>query len=151
MELLQAVPVLLTSMVKFFFSALVSYRIGFTFLETIVLTSAGGCFGTVVFYFSGARVMEWFRQRHLRRMQRRAEQGLAPKRIFTRTNRLIVRVKSGYGLAGLAVIAPAILSIPIGSVIAAKYFRHDRRTLPALLSSVLIWSVLLSTVWSFAQ
>ncbi|MCB0763425.1 MAG: hypothetical protein R2815_13335 [Flavobacteriales bacterium] len=151
MELLDIIPVVLTSMVKFLFSGLVSYRLGNSFLETVLLTSAGGCAGTLIFYFTSARVLEWFRLRHLRRMAERKAQGLPAKRIFTRTNRLIVRVKRGYGLQGLAVIGPAILSIPIGSVIAAKYFRHDRRTLPALLSSVLIWSVVLSFAWSFTR
>lgn len=151
MELLDIIPVVLTSMVKFFFSGLVSYQLGNSFLETVLLTSIGGCAGTLIFYFTSARVLEWFRLRHLKRMAERRAQGLPPKRIFTRTNRLIVRVKRGYGLQGLAVIGPAILSIPIGSVIAAKYFRHDRRTLPALLSSVLIWSVVLSFAWSFTR
>jgi hypothetical protein len=44
-----------------------------------------------------------------------------------------------------------LISIPIGSIIAAKYFRHDRRTLPVLLSSVLIWSVVLSSFWTVVK
>jgi len=46
---------------------------------------------------------------------------------------------------------PPILSIPITAVIAAKYFHHDRRTLPVLLAAVSGWSVVLSTVWSFMR
>ena len=54
------------------------------------------------------------------------------------------------GLPGLAIMPP-ILSIPITAVIAAKYFHHDRRTLPVLLAAVSGWSVVLSTVWSFMR
>lgn len=151
MEALEVIPVLLTSMVKFLLSAPLSYGLGNSFLETLVLISIGGCIGTVVFYFTAAQVLEWFRKRHLVRVAQREAKGLPPKRIFTRTNRLIVRLKSGYGLKGLAIIVPTILSIPIGTVIAAKYFRHDRRTLPVLLSSVVLWAVVLSVAWSFIR
>lgn len=151
MNAVQIVSVAAAGILKFFFSGLVSYKLGNSFLETLLLTGASGCFGTVVFYLGGVRLLEWFRQRHLRRLERAKEAGLPPKRIFTRTNRLIVRIKRGYGIKGLAALAPPILSIPITSVLAAKYFRHDRRTLPFLLSSVVLWSLVLSIAWKFAQ
>ena len=71
------------------------------------------------------------------------------RRVFTRTNRFIVRVKRGHGMHGLAMITPPLISIPIGSILAAKYFHHDRRTLPTLLSSVVIWSVVLTAAWTW--
>jgi hypothetical protein len=107
--------------------------------------------GMTLFYLTGSRVLEWFRLRHVRRGLARQAIGLPPTRIFTRSNRTIVRVKHRYGLIGLAAIAPPTLSIPITAIIAAKYFRHDRRTLPTLLASVLIWSVVLSAAWSFLR
>lgn len=151
MEALEIITVMAAGVLKFFFSGLVSYRLGNNFLETALLTAAGGCLGTVFFYRMGTGVLEWFRKRHVRRLARARAQGVQPKRIFTRTNRLIVRIKRGYGVKGLAALAPPILSIPITSVLAAKYFRHDRRTLPLLLSSVVIWSFVLSAAWKFTQ
>jgi len=71
--------------------------------------------------------------------------------VFTRTNRAIVRIKQQYGIIGLSAFAPPTLSIPITAIIAAKYFRHERRTLPVLLLSVLVWSLVLSTAWSFIR
>ncbi|HEX2617916.1 MAG TPA: hypothetical protein VHL57_10260 [Flavobacteriales bacterium] len=147
----QIIWVVLSGIFKFFFSGLVSYGMGNSFWETLLLTGASGCFGMVVFYLAGARVLEWFRQRHLRRLARALALGKAPKRIFTRTNRLIVSTKRRWGIKGLAGLAPPILSIPITAVLAAKYFRHDRRTLPLLLSSVLIWSFVLSLGWKVVQ
>jgi hypothetical protein len=60
-------------------------------------------------------------------------------------------LKHGWGLRGLAALTPILLSIPLGTILAAKYFRHDRRTVPLLLSSVLIWSVVLSSFWTVAK
>ncbi len=145
------ISVIATAMVKFLFTGLLSYGLGFSFWETLLYMSIGGCLGMSIFYFAGARTLEWFRQRYVRRSRERDGLGLPRKRIFTRTNRAIVRIKHSYGLRGLAAFAPPTLSIPITAVLAAKYFRHDRRTLPILLTSVLVWSVVLSVAWSFIR
>lgn len=149
-KVLGAISVLAMAALKFLFAAPWSYGLGFGFVATLVLLAVGGGVGMAIFYFAGERVMEWFRLRHLRREERRLAKGLPPSRIFTRTNRFIVRVKRDFGLPGLAVMPP-LLSIPITAVIAAKYFRHDRRTFPALLVAVAGWSVVLSSVWSFLR
>ncbi|MBK8341737.1 MAG: hypothetical protein IPK99_17970 [Flavobacteriales bacterium] len=151
MDLLEGLSVIGMGVLKFFFAALLSYQLGFGYLETVLLVALGGIAGMVVFYLTGTRVLEWFRLRYLRRVARAQELGQRPKRIFTRTNRWIVRVKHGYGLVGLAGIAPPILSVPITALLAAKYFRHDRRTLPFLIASVVLWSFLLSAGWRFSQ
>lgn len=150
-EVAAILTVITTAMVKFLFTGLVSYGLGHTFWETCLYMAIGGCAGMTLFYFSGKGMLEWFRKRYLRRRSERVAQGLPPRPIFTRTNRTIVRVKRRYGLGGLAAIAPPTLSIPITAVLAAKYFRHDRRTLPILLSSVVVWSFVLSAAWSFIR
>lgn len=151
MDALQAVSVMTAGVLKFFFSAILSYRLGNSYLETVLLTGTGGCIGTLVFYLGGTRVLEWFRLRHVRKRAIAIARGKQPKRVFTRTNRMIVRIKQGYGVKGLTLISPPILSIPITSLLAAKYFRHDRRTLPLLLSSVVVWSFVLSFAWKFTR
>ena len=64
---------------------------------------------------------------------------------------MIVRVKRNQGLNGLAAITPVLISIPLGTILAARYFRHDKRALPVLFSSVLIWDVILSSIWDLAK
>lgn len=149
---LDAVAVVLLSMVKFAVSPLLSYHRGFGFWETIIITSAGGILGVLVFYRTSGWIMERARIRRLRRALRlEAEGRTSRRRTFTRTNRLIVWIKRGHGLGGLAVITPVIISIPLGAILAAKYFSNDRRTVPSLISSVLIWAVLLSSFWTVAR
>jgi hypothetical protein len=150
-DFLEALTVIVTAMVKFFFAGLVSYGMGKGFWETVAYLMIGSVLGMTIFYFAGRGLLEWFRKRYIRRRRERMLNGLPPKPIFTRTNRTIVRIKGSYGLLGLAALAPPTLSIPITAVLAAKYFRHDARTLPILLSSVLVWSVILSLVWSFVR
>mgnify|MGYP003387446472 CR=1 FL=1 len=150
MTFLSVLTVLVMSVAKFFLCGLVSYGFNHTFMETLLLTAIGACLGTFSFFRLGKRVIEWFRLRYVRRRTERLAKGLAPKRIFTRTNRMIVRVKHNYGLLGIALLPP-ILSVPITAMLAAKYFRHDRRALPILMSAVIAWSVVLSTAWGFVR
>lgn len=151
MNALHAITVMTAGVLKFLFAAIVSYRFGNSYWETVLLTGSGGCIGTLVFYLGGSRVLEWFRLRRLNKRAIALSTGQEPKRIFTRTNRMIVHMKRGYGLKGVAFLLPPLLSIPLTSLLAAKYFRHDRRTLPWLLSSVVIWSVVLSAAWKFTR
>jgi len=144
------ITVLGTSVVKFLLAAAVSYGFNHSFWETVVLLAVGGGIGMTAFFAAGARLLDWLRLRAIRRRAENAARGVAPKRVFTRTNRFIVRVKHGYGLLGLAIMPP-ILSIPVTALIAAKYFRHDRRTLPFLLASVAAWSIALSAAWAFLR
>jgi hypothetical protein len=143
-EPLEIISIMAASMLKFAISPLVSFKLGYGFLHTLLLTSAGGCLSTILFY----KASGWLMARARLRRMRRSRQGHLPHTAFTRTNRLLVRLKRGQGLQGLAAIVPPLLSIPIGTVLAAKYFRNDRRTLPVLLGSVVLWSVVLTTLWS---
>ena len=144
------ITVLGTSVVKSLFAAAVSYGFNHTFWETVLLLAIGGCAGMTAFFTAGARLLDRLRLRAIRRRAAKAARGVAPRRVFTRTNRFIVRIKRGYGLLGLAIMPP-ILSIPLTALIAAKYFRHDRRTLPFLLATVAAWSVALSAAWAFLR
>jgi hypothetical protein len=67
-----------------------------------------------------------------------------PSRKFTRGNRLLIKLKHRFGLIGLAALTPAILSIPFGSIVMAKFFKHHHFAMPSLMIAVLLWSVLLT-------
>lgn len=143
----QALFVFALAMVKFAFSQMTATGFGFGFVSTWVISTAGGCTGILLFFYGGG----WFMARARRSKLRRQVEGRAAKPSFTRTNRAIVRVKRSQGLSGLAFITPALISIPIGAVLAAKYFRHERRTLPIMLSSVAIWGLVFTAFWQFFQ
>ena len=109
---------------------------GFTLLQNFLFTSLGGCIGVLVFYRLSAWLSERARLKALRkRTEALAINPAAVSRIFTRHNRWLIRLKHNSGLRGVAALTPLVLTIPLGSILAARYFRHDRRTIPALLLS----------------
>lgn len=143
----EVITVLLTSSTKFLpspFLAVTFY--GFSFWHTVLMTSAGGMIGIFFFYGLSGRLMERARKRKLRRI---AEGKTTRKRNFRRTTKISVRVKLRFGLIGMAFITPAIISIPFGSILSAKYFRRNSMTLPALLISTLLWSLFLTSIAAY--
>lgn len=150
--ILGILSIVAASMFKFAFSPLVAYQMGYSFWQTLLITSVSGCISVTFFYRTSAWFMERSRLRKLHRSIADEHRGITTrKKVFTRTNRFIIRIKHGPGLFGLVALTPVIISLPIGAILAAKFFPHDRRTLPALLLAVLIWAVVLSIFWSVTK
>lgn len=140
----------LTAAFKFFFAMPSALMMGYSFWETVAITSAGGITSTICFYVLSTQVMERTRRRRLKKVAKRLAQGKPTAvRQFTFINKLMVRVKRKVGVLGIAFITPTILSIPIGAVVSAKFYKHQRLMLPALIVSVVCWSVLITTVSYF--
>lgn len=146
---LEILSVIAAGTVKLLASSLYSHGLGFGFWETFLFTSIGGSIGVFFFYRFSGWLMKRARLRRLHRAIAEHHGVRRPaKRIFTKRNRWIIRLKQGNGLKGLAALTPVVLTIPVGSIIAARYFKHDRRTLPALISSVVIQAMAISAFWS---
>lgn len=142
-----AVALFFTAAFKLFLSFPAAHLLGYTYWETMAITCAGGMSGTTFFYVFSARAMEIHRVRTLKRIGRRKAQGKKVNvRYFTFLNKLMVKVKHRVGIVGMALITPTILSIPIGAVVSAKFFKHNPWMLPALLLSVFLWALLLTTL-----
>jgi hypothetical protein len=67
---------------------------------------------------------------------------------FSKKNRIIVWFKNDFGLLGITLVL-GFASIPIVSLLAAKYYRHLPITIYALLASTVVWAFLLTgiSVW----
>ncbi|MDB2652977.1 hypothetical protein N9Y35_00190, partial [Flavobacteriales bacterium] len=56
----EVLVVLLTSSVKFFAAPLLAKSIGFSYIETIFITTLGGFFGIFVFFSLGSKLVLFF-------------------------------------------------------------------------------------------
>jgi len=138
-EIVKIVGLILFASVKFLFAPSTVYLSGYSYFETICITIVGGWFGVFVFFYLGALIFRY--------LATRIKFWPAGKN-FSKKNRFIVKIKRTYGIIGLATLTPCLISIPIGCMLAARYFRTDRRTLPALLIAVVFWSFVLTSVTS---
>ena len=107
-----------------------------SFWEVFFSTAAGGFFGFILFY----NTANFFMARALKKKLEKMKEGNAKRpKSFTRTNKLIVKIKrSKFGYWALILLAPSFISIPIGSILIAKFYSERRNTALRMLFSVLL-------------
>jgi len=112
---------------------------GLSFWETAMVCSLGSISGILFFYYFGRAVFS-----AIDRWRASHRKTKYIKKVFTRRNRLVVKVKSKFGIIGLTFLTPCIISIPIGCIIAAKFYHHSKLVIPLLLAFTVMWSLLLT-------
>lgn len=130
---------------KFGFAVPVAIRtMEFTVFQAFAFAMLSGSTGTFVFYFFGKTINDWFEQR---KRKKKHKLGIVQHKVkFSRRKRMIVKIKSKYGLPGIAFFTPAIFSIPVGILIAVRFFPHSKKILPWMLASVFFWSLTISLI-----
>jgi hypothetical protein len=116
----------------------------YNYITAVLINISGGIIG-ISFFF---KTSSYFIERAIRKRHEALEKGNAkPKKVFTRVNRFLVKVKNTMGMYGLAFIILPFLSIPISSIVSAKYFHLKKKKMLFLLyTSSIVWSFLLSGI-----
>ena len=134
----EIITLLLLSATKFVVAAgVLLIGKGYSYQNTVLILLCGGSFGTFVFFYFGEGVNILINKLLNKKKK---------KKTFTKMNRFIIKVKSGYGLIGLALLTPVLFSIPLGCFLAARFYYKNKWTLPALLSAVVFWSFILPLI-----
>jgi hypothetical protein len=68
-----------------------------------------------------------------------------PKKVFSRKSRLIVRLKKTYGLWGIIIATPILLTIPLGAFLTSKYYSRKKNIVGYMLVSIVGWALVLTT------
>ena len=160
--LLKYLNVILIASGKYFWATPYAILLKLNVVETIVMIQIGGLLGFLFFYYLFAFLLKeikllWpkvylitpaifkvrFEQWRIVRRQRK----LNAKK-FTRTNKMIVRIRERWGMVGIVVLTPVLLSIPVGALIGTKYFRHRHGFIPWMLLSIFIWGIVSVSIFS---
>lgn len=110
----------------------------FSFLKTLLICGSGGICGSFVFGYLSQEVLilwNWFLNKFYPNRKK--------KKRFTKTNRLLVRIKKYFGIIGIAFISPLFLSIPLGSFVAIEFFRDRHKTVLYMSISAVLWTIIL--------
>ena len=121
--------------VKFMFAPAAGRTFDLPFWETFMACLAGGTFGAFVFYFSSELIIKYSHKKKVEKHEALERQGIAiiEKKKFTKTNRFIIRVKRSLGIYGICFWAPFFLSVPLGSIIVAKFYGKLKKTFPLII------------------
>lgn len=142
---------ILLSSVKFgmtFPLAVMEFR--FSFFETILWINMGGLAGIYFFAYLSKGLNRWIESK-MKRWKARKSGSVQEKskRIFTKRNRRIVRIKQRYGLIGIAASTPLLLSIPVGVFLVVRYYPRNRMRYIWLVASNLAWSFVYTSFYMF--
>lgn len=118
--------------------------------EIFISVTAGAWFSMTVFYFMSGFFMRRAKAKRNKQLQQALERGeeIKRKKVFTRANKLIVWIKRKFGIYGVSLLAPLFLSIPLGSIVCAKFYGQKKRTFPLMMFFTGTYSFLMS-LWIY--
>lgn len=136
------------AMVKFMFAPATGRALDLPFWETFFACFAGGTFGSFVFYFSSELLIKYTHNKKVAKNEALEKQGLPiiEKKKFTKSNRYIIRVKRTLGIYGICFWAPFFLSVPIGSIIVAKFYGKLKKTFPLIILGMGINAIVMTLI-----
>ena len=136
----EIVSVFLLSTVKFVFGGVpLALTYNFPFFESVTVTSLGGFAGSIFFVLLSDKIIAYYEMRHQQKLLLNPNHKRKPK--FTKTVRFIIKVKKRFGLIGISLLTPLLLSIPLGCFVAIRYYKNKQQVIIYMMTSVLIWSV----------
>ena len=147
------IQVFLLATVKYVITFPFALLIGLNFVQTLIAVTLGGIAGFFFFYYlSGYAIkrlhhFKTFLRRHTPRPLRikfrqllNWRKKVTGERVFSKRNRLIVSFRSKFGLLGIVVLSPVILSIPLGAFLLNKYYSNHKMAKPYMVFSILSWT-----------
>jgi membrane protein DedA with SNARE-associated domain len=137
-EILKAIPVYFSSMLKFIFGPLGGYAVGLKLLTTILATVAGMMTVVLSFTYAGG----WLRTKVFYSY-------FANRKKFSGSNRRFVRIWKKYGLVGVAVLTPILLTPIGGSILAVSSGSPKEKIILFMFISASVWAVIFSIATYF--
>jgi len=156
--MLRMLGVLLVSGIKFIVAPFMSMKLGFTYSQTLVYTAVGGIAGVWFFYHLSQILLAIYHRYYTQKIYpfllrfsflRNHFLTNKKRKIFTRKMRLLVTMRSKYGLPGIIILTPILLSIPFGTFLVITYYSNQRHILAYLAASVVCWTIVLTTIGHF--
>ena len=128
---------------------LVILQFKFSFVESLLWTNVGGIAGIYFFAYLSGKLIAWWTRNFRKPPKHAPEKEGQRKKTFTKRNRRIVRIKKQYGLIGIALSTPFLLSIPVGVFLVVRYYRSSRVKFLYMIASNVIWSFIYTAFYMF--
>jgi hypothetical protein len=114
-EILKAIPIYISSLFKFIVGPVAGYGAGLHIITTILVTFLGMMTSVVAFTFFG----DWLRMKLLKKW-------ISKQKKFSPRSRRVVVIWRKFGLAGIAILTPLLLT-PIGGTLIAVSFGAPKK------------------------
>lgn len=134
-EILKAIPVFLSTMIKFVFGPLGGYAAKLHIVTTILATISGMMTAVVAFTYFGNFLREKVFKRFFEKRKK-----------FTPRNRKITTLYKKYGLGGIAFLTPILLTPIGGTLVAVSFGSPKEKIILYMLISGIAWAIIFSTM-----
>jgi len=142
LNILQGIVVLLLSGVKFIAGIAWAAFVGkFGFWPCVLLSVSGGMLGVYLFATLDLKILNFFNK--LFKIKKRTYVK------FSKRARFMVKLKSGYGLAGIAFLTPILLQVPIGTFLAMRLIKNKWKVSLYMLFSFFFYSLTICSCYFF--
>lgn len=128
------------STIKFLFAPFGGPALKLNYFETYFSCIIGALISSTFFFF----LAEYFLKKSLNKKREafiKAEKAgiqLPKKNIFTKTNKTLIKIKHRLGIFGVSFLAPLFLSIPVGTIIVAKFYGKNKFTYPIIILGIIL-------------
>lgn len=151
--LFKILQVIVLASVKYALTFPYALLIGLDLQHTMVSVTFGGIAGSIFFYYFTAFAIRqihhvydfvWdhspgslrLRYRQLVAWRKR----VTGERVFSRRSRFLVTFRKKYGLIGIVIASPLLLSLPLGAYLLNKYYPKHKMALSYMLLSIISWA-----------
>lgn len=145
--------VYLLASVKFVFAFPLAAGYHLSFLETFVFTSMGGISGVLFFAFLTNPIVRIWKAVKPKKKNKinNVDSVITTKKINYNRNRRMIKLKNSYGLAGLIIFTPFLLSIPFGTFLTVRYFGAKFKIILMLIITVILFSLLFTILTEYFE
>jgi hypothetical protein len=114
------------------------------YVLALLSSCTGAVFGSIIFTYLFAGILKWWDN-----LKEGMFSSKHPKKVFTKFNRRVIRIKHRFGLTGIAILTPIFLSIPIGAFLAERFYKDKKKVILYLSISAIGWCVILYFLFLF--
>lgn len=138
-ELIELITILLAAATKFAMALgyMLLPNMHYSYFQIVVTLLTGGSLGTFFFYFFSNLVNQWINKFFKKKKK---------EVIFSPKSRRFINIKNKYGLIGISLLTPILLSIPLGCFLASRFYHKNKLTVFIMLAGVVFWSFILPLV-----
>jgi hypothetical protein len=154
--ILKILNIVFLASIKYFWTPPYALVLHLGVWETLLALEIGGICGYLFFFYLSHLVLAWLSKLWTKlyfftpvkfkvsveewRAQLREKR--KKRKRFTRMNKLIVKIRKRYGMWGIIILTPVLLSIPVGAILGNKYYSDRKTFLPSMILSIFLWGIL---------
>ncbi len=129
-DILWTLGIGLVATVKYMLAVVGVFAKNYTGLEAFALVTIGSMVGVVFFTYLSDKINRWLKNY----TKRRKKIGFL---------RFLVKLRKSYGLIGISILTPILLSIPLGCYLSKTFIKSNKKIVLYMSVSIILWGIII--------